>query len=115
MSHFKLEEFTCNHCGVGGVTDEMSDMLNKAREILGEPIVLTSAYRCPYWNEHEGGSPTSSHLTGHAVDIKCSDAAYRFKLIASLMEAGFNRIGIAGSFIHVDIDPNKNENRVWTY
>jgi hypothetical protein len=31
------------------------------------------------------------------------------------MKAGFNRIGIADTFIHVDNDPGKAENVIWTY
>jgi hypothetical protein len=31
------------------------------------------------------------------------------------MEAGFNRLGIAKTFIHVDNDPGKPEDTVWLY
>jgi hypothetical protein len=31
------------------------------------------------------------------------------------MEAGFNRIGIAPTFIHVDNDPSKPEDVIWLY
>ena len=39
----------------------------------------------------------------------------RFKLISALFEVGINRIGIADNFIHIDIDPDKDENVIWTY
>lgn len=38
----------------------------------GEPIVITSGYRSPEVNKAVGGSPTSNHLTGCAVDIRCA-------------------------------------------
>ena len=40
---------------------------------LGEefPLVINSGYRSPEVNKAVGGSPTSNHLTGCAVDIRC--------------------------------------------
>ena len=35
------------------------------------PVVITSGYRSPEVNRLCGGSPTSNHLTGCAVDIRC--------------------------------------------
>ena len=35
------------------------------------PVVITSGYRSPEVNRLCGGAPTSNHLTGCAVDIRC--------------------------------------------
>lgn len=49
-----------------GVIDPLSELLHR-------PIVINSAYRCFELNDRVGGVPTSNHLVGAAVDIKCSD------------------------------------------
>ena len=60
-------------------------------------------------------SAKSSHLLGHAADISCTNSSQRHKIIKALLKVGFNRIGIADTFIHVDNDPNKPANVIWTY
>jgi len=88
--------------------------LDKAREYAGIPFVINSAYRSP---EHPESikNPTSSHIKGLAVDIKAKDSRTRYKVLEALIHVGFNRIGIAGTFIHVDDDKEKSNNVVWTY
>ena len=88
--------------------------LDKAREYAGIPFVINSAYRSP---EHPESikNPTSSHIKGLAVDIKAKDSRTRYKVLEALIHVGFNRIGIADSFIHVDDDKEKSSNVVWTY
>ena len=48
-----------------------------------EPIVITSGYRSPEVNRAVGGSPTSNHLSGCAVDIRCAgfEQALRYAVI----------------------------------
>lgn len=43
--------------------------LNPIRDKLGEPIIVSSGYRCPELNKKVGGASTSNHLTGEAVDL----------------------------------------------
>ena len=47
------------------------------------PIIITSGYRSPELNKKVGGSPTSNHLTGCAVDIKVAviEQAMRYAVI----------------------------------
>jgi len=35
--------------------------------------------------------------------------------VNALLKAGFTRIGIASSFVHVDCDPTKPAQVIWTY
>ena len=89
--------------------------LDKAREHAGIPFVINSAYRSPEHNAKVGGTPNSSHLKGLAVDIRCNNSVNRFKVLNALIANGFNRIGIADTFIHVDLDLSKSANVIWTY
>ena len=118
MTYFKPDEFKCS-CGCGkGYSDMQVDLLYRldiARRRADIPFKLTSAMRCITYNLSIGGRPDSAHRYGWAVDIACVDSRYRFKIVEGLIYAGFNRIGIASSFIHADCDPNKPQDVIWTY
>ena len=100
------------------IEDNMSKeflfVLDEAREFAGIPFIINSAYRSP---EHPLSikNPNSSHIKGLAVDIKATDSVTRFKIVKALIQVGFTRIGIADTFIHVDLDLDKTQNVIWTY
>lgn len=115
-SYFSQEEFACKcGCEADNISPELVVRLNAARHAANTPFTITSGLRCVTHNASSGGSPSSSHLNGTAVDIKCTSSKQRYTIIQALLDAGFNRIGIAKSFIHVDIDPSKPTGVVWTY
>jgi uncharacterized protein YcbK (DUF882 family) len=89
--------------------------LDEAREYANIPFVINSAYRSPEHNARVGGKPTSSHLKGLAVDISAKDNSTRGIILDALRAIGFNRIGIAKTFIHVDMDTEKSQNVTWLY
>lgn len=88
--------------------------LDKAREYAKIPFVINSAYRSPDHPESIK-NPSSSHIKGLAVDIKATDSRTRYRVLDALMSVGFNRIGIANTFIHVDDDKDKSSDVIWTY
>jgi zinc D-Ala-D-Ala carboxypeptidase len=113
--YFNEDEFTCKcGCGTNNISSKLIERLDNARHIAGVPFVLSSGCRCPSHNKNVGGSPTSSHVNGTAVDIKVSSSKDKYKILTALMLEGFDRIGIAKTFIHVDID-DKTKQVVWSY
>jgi len=89
-------------------------MFNLARIKAGIPFNFNSYIRCTEHNKDEGGGDNSSHLYGYAGDVRCSNDAYRFLIVSSLIAVGFKRIGINKNFIHADNDPSKPQ-CIWVY
>ena len=114
--NFTQEEFSCKcGCGFSDILPEIPHKLQFARNIIKRPIAINSGCRCPIHNSNQSGSKNSSHLTGMAADISCVAPSDRWDLLFALQTAGFTRIGISKSFIHVDVDNNKPQNIIWVY
>ena len=118
MENFQEREFSCKcgKCqkGFKDMDPKTLEKLERARKIADIPFFITSAMRCAEHNSREGGSQTSSHLNGTAIDIDVKSSRDRFLIIDSLIKAGFNRVGIAKTFIHADTD-TKTEKVIWLY
>ncbi|WP_320169957.1 D-Ala-D-Ala carboxypeptidase family metallohydrolase [Maridesulfovibrio sp.] len=108
----------CECCGVCDLVPGLLEQLDVARSLAGVPFTITSGFRCAEHNAAIGSKPTSSHVRGYAVDIAATSGPERAAILKGLIMAGFERIGIAKSFIHVDIDPEKLESMgpvTWVY
>lgn len=100
--HFKLSEFACRCCGENKISPLLVEKLDTARAIAKTPFVITSGYRCPKHNEAVGGVSNSKHLEGLAADILTSDSKARYKILSSLLAAGFTSMILYKHFIHVE-------------
>ena len=83
--NFTLEEFTISEtaarAGVDNVPplgtperanlERTAQVLEEVRSILGHPILISSGYRGPWVNTAVGGSKSSAHMSGLAVDFIC--------------------------------------------
>ena len=119
--HFSRWEYKCK-CGKCNLDIEPNKKLvartETMRMLMDEVVRIRSGIRCPAHNKAVGGSDTSSHLngTGEDIDLPVKNRdRYRFDLVQAAIEAGFTRIGIAESFVHLDVDPSKNPERLWVY
>lgn len=101
-------------CSIDQMDQNFLTMLDALRAQAGIPLVLTSAYRSPAWDRSKGRSGTGAHTKGLAADIKVNASGTRLKIVKAALELGIRRIGVAGSFVHVDIDKSLPEG-IWTY
>jgi len=123
LKYFKLSEFDSPDLEGSGSNMNYTflEKLDQARGLAEIPFKINSGYRTKEYNEdlirrNYAASRSSSHLKGLAADISVKDSRQRFIVINSLLLAGFTRIGIADTFIHVDLDiEEKTQNVIWTY
>jgi zinc D-Ala-D-Ala carboxypeptidase len=81
--HFRLEHLTysetAERCGIDNTPPAvvlenlrlLAEGLEQVQAVLGHPLEISSAYRCPELNQAVGGAPASQHLEGRAVDFCC--------------------------------------------
>lgn len=80
--HFKLAEFErsatadrlhidniCPSQFIPALTQLCQTILEPLREHFGEPVIISSGYRCPTLNIRVGGVYASQHTIGEAADI----------------------------------------------
>lgn len=115
MNYFDESEFICDG---EPCFDKMNKKfickLDKARSYTTQPFKITSSWRSKEHNEKVGGSETSSHVKGIAVDISAPTSSSKYKIVKALMRE-FTRIGIGEDFVHCDLDFDKPQNMMWTY
>ena len=87
-----------------------------------EPIIISSGYRSPEVNRRVGGSATSNHLTGCAVDIRVAgiEQALRYAVIlmdyADETRQDYDELLIERNkggryWVHFAVRPPKSQNR----
>ena len=86
------------------------------------PIIINSAYRSPQVNKAVGGAPTSNHLTGCAVDIRCEGKEQAIRYACILLDISdesqepFDELLIEQSaksiWVHFAVRTSENRRRV---
>ena len=87
-----------------------------------EPIVINSGYRSPELNKKVGGSPTSNHLTGCAVDIRVYGIEQAMRYAVILMDYAdetkqdydellIERNKSGGYWLHFAVRPKENRRK----
>lgn len=107
--HFKESEFLrcIPPCNVKDMDEGFLYKLDQARDLCEYPFILNSAFRSVDWEKSHGRKGTSSHCNGLAVDLACKSSVVRLYMIRALFQAGFRRIGVYSTFLHVDDDDSK--------
>ena len=110
-------------CGADKISPVLIEKLQKVRNIIGRPVIITSGVRCTFYNTSIKASTSSSHVPddygiGNAVDIACLNSKDRYELV-EVAQKFFKRIGISGGsyggFIHLDVDRSKVQEVMWLY
>ena len=95
------------------------NVLEPLRNILDEPIIITSGYRCEKLNSLVGGVKGSFHTKGCAADLMVKSAQHAKRIFAALQEKHivknvdsclFEHAGNA-QWLHVQWAPYINPNR----
>jgi len=108
-THFTDREMDCR-CGCQKtVAPELLVRLEVLRALIDKPLSVTSGARCETHNREVGGKQHSWHLKGLAVDIACPDSNLRIDIVRNAGKLGFNGIGIAKTFVHLDLRPETKD------
>ena len=101
--NFSLEEFTksCtadrkgidntpSHEVKNNIARLVKEIMQPIRDKYKKPIVINSGYRCDALNKAVGGSRTSQHCTGEAVDFETTNGVNDklFRLVKEMVEKG---------------------------
>lgn len=99
--NFTVEEFTYSRKAIENGIDNMpgesqiaairlliTQLIQPLRDRLGEPIAITSGYRCPGVNRLVGGVVNSQHTRGEAAD--CYAACGPERLLEVLIDSGLS-------------------------
>jgi len=99
--HFTLGEFCKTKTGIENVPNEaqvenlkrlcrwLEQLRRRWNNLYGEgddPIIINSGFRSPEVNKAVGGVPTSNHLTGCAVDIRCIGMEQALRYVSILLD-----------------------------
>lgn len=86
--------------------------LQEARNRLGKPIRITSAYRDAAYNRKIGGVPNSTHVQFNALDLVTDKPAALYLLLLDLRREGMFKggLGLYRSFVHLD---SRGHNATW--
>lgn len=95
---------------------------DRVREFLGYPVIVSSGYRSLKLNAAIGSKPTSSHVSGYAIDMKCPGFGTPKQVFNALKDSGlhFDQIILEfpnaanGGWVHIGFSPRmRNEKLIY--
>jgi hypothetical protein len=124
--HFTLGEFTASQSAARAGLDNtlppslyanarrVCERLERVREVLRVPIVVSSGYRCPALNTLIGGAPESRHQLALAADITAPEFGAPITVARAIIGAGIGfdlLIYEFGTWVHVGLAPEGEPER----
>lgn len=116
--HFTDAELRCHcPCQVNGCKQELVDALEQFRALVGKPVIVNDAYRCPEHNAAVGGVPDSEHVQGIAADIRVEGMTGGEMEAAAMKCHLIMAIGRSDSpaYVHIDTRPMTRGRALWAY
>jgi len=113
MRYFKLSDFDCQETGNNEMSEEFLEKLDELRHKCGFPFIITSGYRDKTHSIEARKAKAGTHARGIASDIRINNGNEAYDIIKHAQSMGFNGIGVAKSFIHVDI--RQGMPVIWSY
>lgn len=115
-SHFSLAELTItqareiDNTPSAQVQENLRDLagrLEAVRELLDRPIIISSGYRSPKVNSLVGGSKTSAHIEGRAVDFICPGFGTPLEVCRAIVDSvlDFDQCIYEGTWVHLSFAP----------
>ena len=115
FKYFSRDEFVCKETGENEIEDELIFALDELREHCGFPFVITSGYRSPDHSIEKKKKTPGTHAQGIAADIAVQySGLQRYTIVKNAIKLGFTGIGVADTFVHVDIRATDTP-VMWTY
>ena len=103
---------------LANIRNVLAPGMQRVRNALGQPVLITSGYRSPEVNRAVGGSPSSQHMSGLAADFVCPQFGLPRTVVQYLMErAGeirFDQLIWEGSWVHISFAPAAPRGEVLT-
>jgi hypothetical protein len=118
--HFTLEELTASETAARrGIDNTAPDVivdhlgqlatgLERIRNILGAPILVSSGYRCLALNRAIGSKDSSAHVQGYAADFICPGFGIPLEVVKRISASAIDFdqcIHEGGRWVHISFAP----------
>lgn len=105
---------TAEHFAALKHTAKKSEEVRKA--LKDKPMLINSAYRSPAVNRLVGGSSTSQHCKGEAIDFISPGYGTPLQICKAIIEAGieFDQLIYEGTWVHISFSRTRSRKQVLT-
>lgn len=118
--YFSLAEMTTTSTGLSNKPDAQqlarltatAQAMDEVRKLLGHPIRVNSGFRSAAVNRAVGGSPSSAHALGYAVDFVCPKFGDPMAICRAIVASGirFDQLILEKNrWVHLSFDPRMRQ------
>lgn len=109
---------SCGHpdCDKRSVDQDTLDKAQAARDILNHYLTVTSGGRCPNHPDEQHRTTPADHQKCKGIDVAVNGST-RGNVVNAGIQAGFNAIGVAKTFVHWGYRPELPADHIamWVY